>query len=36
MSERLNYPRIRNAMEYVQHNHTYVNRVIELVRALCK
>lgn len=34
MTERVNYPRIRTAMEYVQHNHTYVNRVIELIRAL--
>jgi len=36
MTERVNYARIRNAMEYVQHNHTYVNRAIELIRALCQ
>jgi hypothetical protein len=36
MTERKNYSRIHKAMEYVQHNHTYVNRVIELVRALCQ
>ena len=36
MTERKNYSRIHKAMEYVQHNHTYVNRVIELIRALCQ
>jgi hypothetical protein len=35
MKERNNKERIINAMKYVQNNHTYVNRAIELVRALC-
>jgi len=36
MKERTNIDRIRKAMDYVKDNHTYINRAIELIRALCQ
>jgi hypothetical protein len=36
LHERNNTYRIYQAMRYVQENHTYVNRVIELIKALCQ
>lgn len=36
MVEKNNKYRIYKAMQYVQENHTYVNRAVELIRALCK
>ena len=35
MSERHNKDKILKAMKYVQQNHTYVNRAIELIKVLC-
>ena len=34
IQESKNYERIKRSMEYVQKNHTYVNRAIDLIRAL--
>ena len=36
MKERTNIERITKAMDYVRDNHTYVNRAVELIRALCQ
>jgi hypothetical protein len=36
MKERTNTYQILNAMKFVQENHTYVNRAIELIKALCQ
>jgi len=36
MKERTNKCKILNAMKYVQENHTYVNRAIELIKVLCQ
>lgn len=36
MKERTNTERIKKAMDYVKDNHTYINRAIELIRALCQ
>ena len=35
MDARRNKEALINAMKYVQNNHTYVNRAIELIKALC-
>jgi len=34
IKERLNYDKIKSAMKYVQENHTYVNRAIDLIKAI--
>ena len=36
MKERTNTERIKKAMDYVKDNHTYINRAVELIRALCQ